>query len=62
MRNYYYCEANSMVYTEKEKINSVWPAGRFMLIGAFKSRSDAEVSFGEKNYNIYINYSDERRK
>ena len=43
MRNYYFCEADSKVYTEREMKKSDFPSGRFCLIGSFKSRSEAET-------------------
>lgn len=45
MRNYYHCEATNAIYTETEKINSVWPANRFSLVGSFCSRKEAENAY-----------------
>lgn len=52
MRNYYYCEANMIVYTETEKRNSDFPGCRFALIGNFHKRSDAEAAYADK-YGFY---------
>lgn len=49
MRNYYYCEANCTVYTEREKIKSTFPGHRFVLIGEFKNRVQAENAWLEKH-------------
>lgn len=49
MKNYYYCEANMAIYTENEKINSVWPANRFRLVGAFRSRPEAEKAYDDSH-------------
>ena len=49
MKNYYYCEANMAIYTEKEKIKSVWPANRFHLVGAFRSRTEAEKAYDDSH-------------
>lgn len=46
---YYYCEANSTVYTEREKIKSTFPGHRFELIGEFKNRVQAENAWIEKH-------------
>lgn len=45
MKNYYYCKNNQAIYTEKEKIKSVWDSCRFEKIGEFKSRREAEAAF-----------------
>ena len=52
MRKYFYCEANFAVYTEKEKLNSVFSSGRFVLIGEYKNRSQAEWAMRDKDYNV----------
>lgn len=52
MRNYYYCEANMIVYTETEKLNSVLPGCRFELIGSYRSRKGAEAAYADK-YGFY---------
>lgn len=49
MRYYYYCEANSTVYTEREVIKSTFPVHRFDLIGKFKNRVQAENEWLEKH-------------
>lgn len=66
MRKYYYNNANSEVYTENEKLNSIWPGSRFELIGEFKNRSEAEQA-RENQYPFPdprgdIHYSDAKRK
>lgn len=43
MKKYYYCEANLTVYTEKEMRKSVFHPSRFVEIGAFKNRLEAEI-------------------
>lgn len=50
MKNYYYCNADMHVYTEKEKIAAIYPAGRFEFIGAFKNRAAAE----KEQYSAYL--------
>ena len=55
-RTYYYCDAGSMVYTEKEKIRSVWPACRFTEIGKFESRRAAE-DHCERDMGLYVCYN-----
>lgn len=49
MRYYYYCEANSTVYTERETIKSTFPIHRFELIGKYKNREQAENAWLEKH-------------
>ena len=51
MRNYYYCEANGAVYTENEKVKSDWPACRFIGIGKYTKRVDAETAWDDKHWN-----------
>lgn len=48
MRNYYYCEANRVIYTENEKLNSNFPSGRFELIGKYRNRAEAEAAYLDK--------------
>ena len=43
MKDYYYCNANMGIYTEKEKEKSKLPAFRFEKIGCFASRKMAEI-------------------
>lgn len=50
MKNYYYCNADMHVYTEKEKSGAIYPAGRFEFIGAFKNRAAAEKA----QYSAYL--------
>ena len=40
MRNYYISNSN-IIYTEREKTQSVWPGCQFELIGSFRSRREA---------------------
>lgn len=49
MRNYYYCEANCTIYTEREKNKSCFPGCRFEIIGEFKKRVQAENAWLEKH-------------
>lgn len=41
MRNYYISNSN-IIYTEREKTQSVWPGCQFKLIGSFRSRREAD--------------------
>lgn len=41
MRNYYISNSN-IIYTEREKTQSVWPGCQFELIGSFRSRREAD--------------------
>lgn len=54
MKNYYYCEANDAIYTEKEMNRSKWPSGRFEKIGAFEKREEAEIAYMNKNPLVVI--------
>ena len=48
-RKYYFCEAEvpSKIYTETEKIKSVWPGSRFGLIGEFTTREKADAALAD---------------
>ena len=62
MRKYYFCDANETVYTENEKKKSFFTAHRFMLIGEFKNRRDAEEHFAKNNpYAAYCCPRNEKR-
>lgn len=50
MRNYYYCEANGMIYTEAEKKKSDYAAGRFVEAGQHKSRKEAEKAWDDAHW------------
>lgn len=52
MKNYYINNANNAVYTEAEKNNSNFPASRFVLIGQFKNRTQAEAAWNGKPENF----------
>ena len=41
MRNYYISNSN-IIYTEREKTQSVWPGCQFEQIGSFRSRREAD--------------------
>lgn len=41
MRKYYISDSK-IIYTEREKAQSVWPGCRFELIGTFRSRREAD--------------------
>lgn len=66
MRKYFYNNANFEVYTEIEKINSVFCASRFEFIGEYKNRRAAEEA--RENQYPYpdprgeIHFNDGKRK
>ena len=50
MKNYYYCDADMHIYTEKEKNAAIYPVGRFEIVGTFKNRAAAE----KEQYRAYL--------
>lgn len=60
MRKYYWCDANMMVYTEKEKQNSIFSSGRFHFVRMFKNRAAAEKCC-EENLNLAVVTGGKRR-